>query len=180
MATPFHAEVVTPERVLFAGEVDEVLMRTDVGEIAFLAHHTEFVGALDITVVTVRAASGEEGAGGAPAEASGEQQRFAVHGGFVHMANNRLSVLAGVAERAEEIDVARARTALEAARERLGREGPPSAPDRRGAEPSTAEPEAGGTPLTGARLALLAPASAAAALRRAEVRLQAAGASESA
>lgn len=178
MATPFHAEVVTPERVLFVGEADEVLMRTDVGEIAFLAHHTEFVGALDITVVTVRAALGEDGSSGA-AEASGEQRRFAVHGGFVHMANNRLSVLAGVAERAEEIDVARARAALEAARERFGREGAPSAPDRHGGEPPAAEPEAGGTPLSGARLALLAPASAAAALRRAEVRLQAAGAGES-
>ncbi|MDA8288649.1 MAG: F0F1 ATP synthase subunit epsilon [Actinomycetota bacterium] len=178
MATPFHAEVVTPERVLFAGEVDEVLTRTDVGEIAFLAHHTEFVGALDITVVTVRIAAGEEGSTGAPAESSGERQRFAVHGGFVHMANNRLSVLAGVAERADEIDVARSRAALEAARERLGREGAPSAPDRHGAE-AAAEPE-GGTPLSGARLALLAPASAAAALRRAEVRLEAAGATESA
>ncbi len=161
MATPFTAEVVTPERVLFSGEVDEVSLRTDVGEIAFLAHHTEFVGALDITVATLNVL--EEGTEGA-----GSPTRFAVHGGFVHVAANHVRVLAGVAERAAEIDVARARAAAEAARERLQREGEPSAPDG-------APPAPGAVPLTGARLALLAPGSAAAALRRAEVRLSAAG-----
>lgn len=168
MATPFHAEVVTPERVLFSGEVDEVSMRTDVGEIAFLAHHTEFVGALDITVLTLDVLAGEEGAGSG--ERAGAPLRFAVHGGFVHVADNRLVALAGVAEPAAEIDVRRARAALEAARERLGREGEPTAPE------GTADANApAGVPLSGARLALLAPGSAAAAVRRAEARLLAAG-----
>ena len=163
MATAFHAEIVTPERVLFSGDADEVSMRTDVGEIAFLAHHTEFVGALDIAVVTVSVLSGEEGG-----DAAGTATRFAVHGGFVHVANNRLTVLAGVAEAAAEIDVTRARAALDAARERLSREGEPAL-----AEGS--EQPGAGAPLTGARLALLASGSAAAAVRRAEARLSAAG-----
>lgn len=164
MATPFSAEVVTPERVLFSGEVDQVSLRTDVGEIAFLAHHTEFVGALDTTVATLNVLT----AGAEGSEGAGSATLFAVHGGFVHVAGNRVRVLAGVAERAAEIDVARARAAAVAARERLQREGEPTAPDG-------APPVAGAVPLTGARRALLAPQSAAAALRRAEVRLAAAG-----
>ncbi len=58
-------------------------------------------------------AGGSGGAGGGPG-GSGEV-RAAVAGGFVHVADNRVTVLAGVAELAEEIDVERARRAFEAA-----------------------------------------------------------------
>ncbi|MCU1489864.1 MAG: synthase, epsilon subunit, partial [Acidimicrobiaceae bacterium] len=143
MATAFHAEVVTPERVLFSGDADEVMLRTDEGEIAFLAHHSEFVGAVDITVVAVSAlGSTSESGGTAPtqeragAESTGDPKLFAVHGGFVHVADNVVTVLAGVAERGDEIDVARARAALSAARDRLGTEGIPTAPDARPAPQS--------------------------------------------
>ncbi len=177
MPSALHAEIITPERALFRGEAEEVSLRTDRGEIAFLAHHTEFVGALDITLVTVMALpSGHDPhaqrAPGSAAEITSTPLRFAVHGGFVYVANNSVTVLAGVAERAEEVDVARARAALERASERFASEGVPTAPE------GVAAHEGGGEalPLSGAALALLAPESAAEALRRAEVRLEAAGA----
>lgn len=178
MATPFHAELVTPERVLFSGDADEVSLRTDAGEIAFLAHHAELVAAIDITVVRIRSLEGRAGEGG---EAEGEEVRFAAHGGFVHVADNVVRILAGVAERGDEIDVERARQALASARERFAAEGPATLeagrPEAAGEQPGA---EAPGTavsgPLSGAMLALLAPASAEAAVRRAEVRLEAAGA----
>jgi F-type H+-transporting ATPase subunit epsilon len=167
MATPFHLEVVTPESELFSGEVDEVSMRTDGGEIAFLARHEDYVGAVDITVakisVVADAASGTEG------ETS--SLLMAVHGGFVHVNQEGMTILAGVAELGSEIDVERARRALGAAEERLVTEGPATKPSAPTAEGDDAAPEH----LTGAMVALLAPESAEAAVARARVRLEAAG-----
>ncbi len=168
MATPFHLEVVTPERVLFSGEVDEVSMRTDGGEIAFLARHEDYVGAVDITVARLSVVAGSEG--GSDADAS--TLLIAVHGGFVHFDGEGMTILATVAELGSEIDVERARQALSLAEERFAIEGPATKPgvvNEEGAEESP-------TRLTGAMVALLAPDSAEAAVARARVRLEAAGA----
>ena len=178
MATPFRAELVTPERVLFSGEADEVSLRTDGGEVAFLANHSELVAAIDITVVRIRSLEGRAGEGGEP---EGEEVRFAAHGGFVHVGGNAVQILAGVAERGDEIDVERARQALASARERFAAEGPASAdagrPEAAVEQPVSESPCASpARPLSGAMLALLAPGSAEAAVRRAEIRLEAAGA----
>jgi F-type H+-transporting ATPase subunit epsilon len=160
MATPFHVELLTPERVLFSGEADEVSMRTDGGEIAFLARHEDFIGAIDITVVRIHEVSS--------AEDTGAEVRVALHGGFAHFAQEEgITILAGVAELADEIDVERARRALEAAEERRNAEGPVAL--REGEEERTTTP-------AGAMLALLYPGSAEAAWRRAHTRLEAAGA----
>jgi F-type H+-transporting ATPase subunit epsilon len=103
---PTEVELVTPERVLFSGEAEFVVLRADGGEIMFLPHHADFVGAVDICVVRIAVAEGE-GEGG--------ELRAAMAGGFVHVADNKVTVLAGIAELADDIDVARARRALESA-----------------------------------------------------------------
>lgn len=169
MATPFHVEIVTPEHVLYSGEAEEVAMRTDAGEIAFLAHHEDFVGAADITVVRVTTAAASSG------EAGGEV-RCAVHGGFVQFDQdaNTLSVLAGVAELASEIDVARARQALESAEASEA-----GGAQQRGAAAPHAGAAAGADGAAAVRPAgaLLASDSSEAAAKRARARLEAAGAS---
>jgi F-type H+-transporting ATPase subunit epsilon len=167
MATPFHLELVTPERVLFSGEVDEISMRTDGGEIAFLARHEDYVGAVDITAATLSVVEGGSG------EGESHTLMVAIHGGFVHVDGEGVTILAGVAELGGEIDVERARRALTAAEERLATEGPATlggggaTDDGDGAPPER---------LSGAMVALLAPESAEAAVARAKVRLEAAGA----
>ena len=118
MATPFHVELVTPERILFSGEADEVSMRTDAGEIAFLAHHEDFIGAVDITVTRIHVVDGAN----SDADA-GEDLVVAVHGGFVHVHPEGVRILASVAELASEIDVERARAALAAAEADAGDRG---------------------------------------------------------
>jgi F-type H+-transporting ATPase subunit epsilon len=91
-----HVEVVSPERILFSGEASFVRCRTvGGGEIAFLTDHAPFVGALDIAEVLVRTDSGDE-------------ERVAVHGGFVEVSDNRVTILSDVAELASQIDVNRA------------------------------------------------------------------------
>jgi F-type H+-transporting ATPase subunit epsilon len=167
MATPFHLEIVTPERVLFVGEVDEISMRTDGGEIAFLAHHEDYIGAVAITVAKLSVVS-EEGAG----ESDGSPLLLAIHGGFVHVEQERVTILASVAELGSEIDVDRARRALAASEERFVTEGPATKPAQPNPEGEPTAPER----LSGAMVALLAPDSGEAAVERAQVRLEAAGA----
>ena len=166
MATPFRLELVTPERILFSGTAEEVSMRTDEGEIAFLAHHEDFIGALDITVLVVHAPNQSEQA----ADTEAPALKAAVHGGFVHVTDDGVTILASVAELAPEIDVERARRALLAGEERLASQGPTEI--ARGGESEEGQTERP----RGAVLALLASEAPEAAIARAKVRLEAAGA----
>ena len=101
MAEAMTVEVVSPERVLFSGEANMVITRTlGGGEIAFQAGHAAFLGALVENHTKVFLTDGT-------------LQDVAVHRGFVEVANNKVSILSDVAELAEEIDVDRAREALE-------------------------------------------------------------------
>ncbi len=98
-----HVEVVSPERILWQGEAEMVSARTlGGGDIAFLTGHAPIVGAQDNGKVTIP-----------PAE--GADELVAVHGGFVEVSNDRVTILSDVAELADQIDVARARAALERA-----------------------------------------------------------------
>jgi F-type H+-transporting ATPase subunit epsilon len=160
VATPFVVELVTPERVLFSGEVEEVSLRTDEGEIAFLANHEDFIGALDITVCKLTPASSSEDA---------QPVLAAIHGGFVHVDDSGVKLLAGVAELGSEIDVARARAALTAAESQVPGEPASSHGDEAAAEGESAIAR------SGAMLALLEPEAPAQVARRARVRLEAAG-----
>jgi F-type H+-transporting ATPase subunit epsilon len=113
-----HIELVTPERVLLQGTATEVLLRTASGDLAFLPGHTPLVGTIEPGVVRV---VGEDG----------EVSRVAAHGGFVQVdqrptdeesgaaGGTLVTMLVGVAELSDEIDVERARVAREAAEARL-------------------------------------------------------------
>jgi F-type H+-transporting ATPase subunit epsilon len=103
---PLHVEVVSPESILYGGEADQVVCRPTGGEIAFLPGHQPFVGALETYPVRVLLPG------------SGEVV-IAVHGGFVEVRNDHVTVLSDVAELPEQIDVVRAETAKESAEEAL-------------------------------------------------------------
>jgi F-type H+-transporting ATPase subunit epsilon len=102
-----EVQLVSPEQVLYVGEADMVVARTlGGGEIAFLRGHAPFLGALaDSSVRLVLSGGGQE--------------RFAVHGGFVEVAHDRVIVLSDVAELAGDIDTDRAREAKTRAEEAL-------------------------------------------------------------
>jgi len=102
-----EVQLVSPEQVLYVGEADMVIARTlGGGEIAFLKGHAPFLGALaDSSVRLVLA--------------DGGQERFAVHGGFVEVAHDRVIVLSDVAELASDIDTDRARDAKARAEDAL-------------------------------------------------------------
>jgi F-type H+-transporting ATPase subunit epsilon len=95
-------EVVTAEREIFAGEVDSVLAPGVEGELGILPRHAPLVAMLQAGELRFRRAD--------------EETNVAIGGGFLEVANNRVIVLADSAERADEIDLARAQEAQERAR----------------------------------------------------------------
>ena len=104
MAETFKVDIVSPEQVLFAGEANMVITRTaGGGEIAFQAGHAPFVGALVENHTRIFMADGKV-------------QDVAVHRGFIEVSSGevtKVSILSDVAELADDIDVDRAKAALE-------------------------------------------------------------------
>lgn len=104
MAT-VHVELVSVERLLWSGEARMVIARTTEGELGVLPGHAPLLGELAAGgIVRIQRADG------------GEELVFAVHGGFLSVTEDGVSILAELAERADEIDVGRAQQALERAR----------------------------------------------------------------
>lgn len=95
-----HVELVSIERALWSGEATAVNARTIEGDIGVLPGHELMIAALAPGYVVRINREGEE------------PLRVAVHGGFLAVREGAVSVLAEMAEPADEIDVARARDAL--------------------------------------------------------------------
>ena len=125
-----QVDLVSPERMLFSGEATLVVARPVGGDAAFLPNHAAFIGLLGTGPVLIRTADGTD-------------VHAAVHGGFIEVRNNKVTILSDVAELASDIDANRAA----AAKARLD-----------------------------AKQHELSDADAAAALRRAHVRMELAGA----
>lgn len=103
-SSQLHVELVSVDREVWSGEASMVIARTTEGEIGILPGHAPLLGQLsDGGVVTVH-------------ESGGRELLIAVHGGFLSVTEQGVTLLAEVAELAEDIDAGRARTALERAR----------------------------------------------------------------
>jgi F-type H+-transporting ATPase subunit epsilon len=99
-----HVELVSVERLIWSGDAAMVIARTTEGDLGVLPGHTPLLGQLaDGGVVRIRPDGGEE-------------LVVAVHGGFLSITQDGVSVLAEQAELADEIDVGRAQAALQRAR----------------------------------------------------------------
>lgn len=105
MAGTLHLEIVTPDRQVLSEDVEYVGAPGYEGEFGVLPNHIPFLGALQI--------------GNLYYKLSGKIYYVFVAGGFAEVSNNKVTVLAEVAEKAEEIDLERARTARERAEKRL-------------------------------------------------------------
>lgn len=97
-----HLDVVTAERMVYSDDVDMVTAPGSLGELGILPRHAALVTTLQSGALRTR-----KGA---------EETDLAISGGFLEVRDNRVLVLADAAERAEEIDVERARAAEERAR----------------------------------------------------------------
>lgn len=147
---PFPARLVTPEAVVIdEDDIDAVILRTGLGDATFLTGHAPLVGSVVPGLVRF-------------VKTGGEEVPIAAHGGFVHVERSgRVTVLPPAAELADDIDTARAQRSLEEADAKL------SELAASGRTPGESDEE-GKTDVE--------VEEAAAAKRRAEVRLEVAGA----
>lgn len=100
-----QVDIVTPERMLFSDEVDMVTLPGADGQMGIMAGHAPLLSTLDIGEIMLHRGN--------------EVEYLAVAGGVVEVRPDKVTVLADVAEYAEEIDIERAEAALERAKASL-------------------------------------------------------------
>jgi F-type H+-transporting ATPase subunit epsilon len=105
LPTKLILEIVTPDRALVREEVDEVQLPGYEGYFGVLPGHTPLLATLKVGELWYRTGA--------------EKHYLAIAGGFVEVLPDRVTVLAQIAERAQDIDVARAESAKKRAEERL-------------------------------------------------------------
>jgi F-type H+-transporting ATPase subunit epsilon len=101
----FKIDIVTAERVVYSAEADIVIAPGVEGQLGILPHHAPLMTILQAGELVVRR--------------GGEESSLAISGGFLEVRPDRVIVLADQAERAEEIDIARAEEARKRAEQRL-------------------------------------------------------------
>lgn len=107
MPSTFPLDIVTPERTVLSEEVIYAQLPSVEGSLGILAGHAPLIAVLGVGECVVKLPSGAE-------------EQFALSGGFVTVARDKVTVLADSADRASEIDIDRAEAALAKAREMLG------------------------------------------------------------
>ena len=108
--TKIALELVTPDRSLVREDVDEIQVPGSEGYFGILPGHTPLLATMMVGELWYRVGA--------------EKFHLSVAGGFVEVLPDRVTVLAQVAERAEEIDVPRAEAARKRADERVSRPQP--------------------------------------------------------
>lgn len=100
-----RCELVTQERLVYRAENVQLVLAPGVeGQLGILPKHAPLITALDEGVMQIRCEDGTE-------------EVFAIHGGFMEVLPDRVTVLADVAEQADEINIARAEEARQRAEE---------------------------------------------------------------
>ncbi len=102
---PIRLDIVTPERLAFSDDVDEVVCPGVEGQLGILPHHAPLLTTLGLGELRIRTGS--------------EVDAFAIAGGFLQVRPDRVVVMAETAELGSEIDLERARHAREEAERTL-------------------------------------------------------------
>ena len=98
-------EMVTAEKLLFSDQVESIVAPGEAGELGILPHHAPLLTLLRPGELRVTQ--------------DGQEQSIVITGGFLEVLDNKVTVLADAAERAEEIELERAEEAVRRAEERI-------------------------------------------------------------
>ena len=90
-------EIVTPERLVYQDEVDAVVLPGSEGELGVLPHHAPLVSTLGVGELRIRKA--------------GQEESFAIAGGFLQVRPDKVVVMAELADMASDIDLEKAQAA---------------------------------------------------------------------
>lgn len=85
-----HLKIVTPEKLIFDEEVDQVNVSTEEGQIGILPHHANLMAKLAPGELTIKK--------------GGKAESMAVGGGFLQISDNSLTIMTDLANYAEDID----------------------------------------------------------------------------
>ena len=109
MADTFRLKVITPDRVFYDGDVEMVEFNTTEGEIGIYKKHVPTTVIIQPGVLVITEADGV--------------RKAALHAGFAEVLSDKVTILAELIEWPEEIDMERAESAGERARERIAARG---------------------------------------------------------
>jgi F-type H+-transporting ATPase subunit epsilon len=102
---PLQLEIVTPEKLAYSDEVDTVVLPGSEGELGVLPHHAPLISTL--------------GAGELRLRKGGQEESFAIMGGFLQVLPDKVVVMAEMADMASDIDLGKAQEARRQAEEAL-------------------------------------------------------------
>ena len=103
--TPFKLQIITPEKKVFDGETEQIIVRTTVGDVGILNGHEPYCAALGIGQMRIMI--------------NGEFRRAATSGGIIKVSKEATTILVQTCEWADEIDVERAKRAKALAEEQI-------------------------------------------------------------
>ncbi len=103
--TPFKLQIITPEKTVFDGETEQIIVRTTVGDVGILNGHEPYCAAVSIGQMRIMI--------------DGNFRRAATSGGIIKVSKEKTTVLVQTCEWSDEIDVERAEAAKEAAEARV-------------------------------------------------------------
>ena len=103
-----NLKIISPEKVLFDGEIDELIAPTVNGEIAILPNHADLLTQLDSGEMTVKT--------------KGKEHHIGATGGFLQITNGEITVLVDFAVVSEEVNTQKALEAQKRAEEVLKRQ----------------------------------------------------------
>ena len=101
----FNLKVVTPDGLAFDSQIESLLVRTDDGDVEFLAGHIDYMASL--------------GTGRARIKQDGKDRYASVSGGFVTVSGGEVKLIAITFEFQEDIDLERAKAARDEAKETI-------------------------------------------------------------
>ena len=103
--TPFKLQIITPEKTVFDGETEQIIVRTTVGDVGILNGHEPYCAAISIGPMRIMI--------------DGKFRRAATSGGIIKVSKEKTTILVQTCEWADEIDVERAEAAKATAEARI-------------------------------------------------------------
>ena len=104
----FHLQIVTPDRMVFDGNAESILVRTEQGDVEIMRGHVDYFASLGI--------------GRARLRANGESREASAAGGFISVRGGEVKLVCTTFEFSDEIDVKRAENAKLRAEQILAKE----------------------------------------------------------
>ena len=101
----FYLEIITPEKVVFKNEADELIVPTTTGEVGILANHVPLLSQISLGELIIKQGQ--------------KEHALAISGGFLDVANNQVTILADYAVRSEDIEIAKVEEAQKRAQKAM-------------------------------------------------------------